>query len=36
LVDQLGPDQVRERYVHPTGRDLPTSNLEWSALAEKV
>ena len=36
LVDQLGPDQVRERYVHPTGRDLPTSKLEWSALAEKV
>lgn len=36
LVDQLGPDQVRERYVHPTRRNLPTSNLEWSALAEKV
>lgn len=36
LVDQLGPDEVRDRYVRPTGRPLPTSNLEWSALAEKV
>ena len=36
LLDQLGPDQARERYVRPTGRALPTSSLEWSALAEKV
>lgn len=35
LLDQLGPEQARERYVRPAGRDLPTSNLEWSALAEK-
>ncbi|MUL67250.1 methyltransferase [Mycobacterium sp. CBMA 234] len=35
LLDQLGPDQVRDRYVRPTGRTLPTSNLEWSVLAEK-
>lgn len=36
LLDQLGPDQVHGRYVHPTGRTLPASNLEWSALAEKA
>lgn len=35
LLDQLGPDQVRDRYVRPTGRALPTSDLEWSALAGK-
>jgi methyltransferase (TIGR00027 family) len=36
LLDQVGPDQVRDRYVRPAGRNLPTSNLEWSALAEKL
>lgn len=35
LLDQLGPDQVRDRYVGPTRRGLPTSDLEWSALAQK-
>ncbi|BBX87752.1 SAM-dependent methyltransferase [Mycolicibacterium aubagnense] len=35
LLDQLGPDEVRDRYVRPTGRALPTSGLEWSALAGK-
>ncbi|CAM5714846.1 SAM-dependent methyltransferase [Mycolicibacterium aubagnense] len=35
LLDQLGPDQVRDRYVRPTGRALPSSDLEWSALAGK-
>ena len=36
LLDQLGPDQARDRYVRPTGRALPTSSLEWSALARKI
>lgn len=35
LLDQLGPEQVRDRYVGPAGRALLTSDLEWSALAEK-
>jgi hypothetical protein len=34
-LDQLGPDQVRDRYIQPTGRALSASNLEWSALAGK-
>ncbi|OBA86072.1 hypothetical protein A5642_23280 [Mycolicibacterium mucogenicum] len=36
LLDQLGPDETRDRYVQPTGRNLPTSGLEWSALARKI
>ncbi|MEZ0049464.1 methyltransferase (TIGR00027 family) [Mycobacterium sp. MAA66] len=36
LLDQMGPEQVLDRYVRPTGRALGTSDLEWSALAEKV
>ncbi|RUP28266.1 MAG: SAM-dependent methyltransferase [Mycolicibacterium sp.] len=36
LLDQLGPDEARDRYVQPTGRNLPTSGLEWSALAAKA
>ncbi|MDP7729029.1 MULTISPECIES: SAM-dependent methyltransferase [Mycobacterium] len=36
LVEQLGPDELVERYVIPTGRRLPASQIEWSALAEKV
>jgi O-methyltransferase involved in polyketide biosynthesis len=36
VIDQMGPDQVIERYVRPAGRTLPASDLEWSALAEKV
>jgi methyltransferase (TIGR00027 family) len=36
LVEQVGPDQLIERYVEPTGRKLKASQIEWSALAEKV
>jgi methyltransferase (TIGR00027 family) len=36
LVDQLGPDQLVQRYVEPTGRDLGASQIEWSAHAEKI
>jgi methyltransferase (TIGR00027 family) len=36
VIDQMGPDQVIERYVRPAGRTMPASDLEWSALAEKV
>jgi O-methyltransferase involved in polyketide biosynthesis len=35
LIEQLGPNDLRERYVRPTGRDLPASEIEWSAYAEK-
>jgi methyltransferase (TIGR00027 family) len=36
LVQQLGPDELMQRYVLPTGRDLGASQIEWSAHAEKV
>jgi methyltransferase (TIGR00027 family) len=36
LVEQLGPDQVMQRYVEPTGRNLTASQVEWSAYAEKA
>ncbi|QLL09331.1 SAM-dependent methyltransferase [Mycobacterium vicinigordonae] len=36
LVEQLGPDELFERYVAPTGRKLETSQVEWTAYAEKV
>jgi methyltransferase (TIGR00027 family) len=36
LVEQVGPDELIERYVAPTGRKLKTSEIEWSAYAEKV
>jgi methyltransferase (TIGR00027 family) len=36
LVEQLGPDDVVQRYVEPTGRDLTASQVEWSAYAEKA
>ena len=32
----LGPDEFVQRYVEPTGRKLPASQLEWSAYAEKT
>jgi len=35
LIEQLGPNELHERYVRPTGRDLPASEIEWSAYAEK-
>lgn len=36
LVQQLGPDDLIQRYVEPTGRDLGASQIEWSAHAEKT
>jgi methyltransferase (TIGR00027 family) len=36
LVEQLGPDQIVQRYVEPTGRNLSASQVEWSAYAEKA
>jgi methyltransferase (TIGR00027 family) len=36
LVEQAGPDEFVQRYVEPTGRKLPASQLEWSAYAEKI
>ena len=36
LIEQAGPDELVQRYVEPTGRKLPASQLEWSAYAEKV
>jgi methyltransferase (TIGR00027 family) len=35
LVEQLGPEEIVQRYVEPTGRDLTASQVEWSAYAEK-
>jgi methyltransferase (TIGR00027 family) len=36
LVEQAGPDELVQRYVEPTGRELKASQLEWSAFAEKT
>jgi methyltransferase (TIGR00027 family) len=36
LVEQAGPDELVQRYVEPTGRNLKASQLEWSACAEKT
>ena len=36
LVEQLGPDDIVQRYVEPTGRNLAASQVEWSAYAEKA
>lgn len=36
LLEQAGPDEFVARYVEPTGRKLPASQLEWSVYAEKV
>jgi methyltransferase (TIGR00027 family) len=35
LVEQAGPDYFVRQYIEPTGRDLPASDLEWSAYAAK-
>jgi methyltransferase (TIGR00027 family) len=35
LVEQLGPEEIGQRYVEPTGRDLTASQVEWSAYADK-
>jgi O-methyltransferase involved in polyketide biosynthesis len=36
LIEQAGPDLIVKRYVEPSGRDLPASQVEWSAYAEKT
>jgi methyltransferase (TIGR00027 family) len=36
LVEQAGPDEFVQRYVQPAGRNLPASQLEWAAYAEKT
>jgi O-methyltransferase involved in polyketide biosynthesis len=36
LIEQAGPDELMDRYVRPAGRDLETSQIEWSVYAEKV
>jgi methyltransferase (TIGR00027 family) len=36
LVEQVGPEQLVQRYIEPTGRNLTASQIEWSAYAEKA
>jgi methyltransferase (TIGR00027 family) len=36
LIEQAGPDELMDRYVRPAGRDLGTSQIEWSVYAEKI
>ncbi|HZU48610.1 MAG TPA: SAM-dependent methyltransferase, partial [Mycobacterium sp.] len=36
LIEQVGPEQLIQRYVGPAGRDLTASEIEWSAYAEKT
>lgn len=36
LIEQAGPQQLIQRYVEPTGRNLTASDLEWSVYAEKL
>jgi methyltransferase (TIGR00027 family) len=36
LIEQVGPEQLIQRYVKPAGRDLTASEIEWSAYAEKT
>jgi methyltransferase (TIGR00027 family) len=36
LVEQLGPEEIMQRYVEPTGRSLTASQVEWSAYADKA
>jgi methyltransferase (TIGR00027 family) len=36
LIEQAGPDYFLRNYIQPTGRKLGTSELEWSAYAEKA
>lgn len=35
LVEQAGPDYYLQHYIRPAGRDLTTSDLEWTAYCEK-
>lgn len=36
LIEQAGPNYHVQHYLEPSGRALSTSELEWSAYAEKV
>jgi methyltransferase (TIGR00027 family) len=36
LAEQVGPEQLVQRYIEPTGRHLTASQIEWSAYAEKM
>ncbi len=36
LIEQVGPEQLIQRYVRPAARDLTASEIEWSAYAEKT
>ena len=36
LIEQAGPAEFTSRYMQPSGRDLVTSQLEWSAHAAKA
>lgn len=36
LVEQLGPEEIVQRYVKPARRELTASQVEWSAYAEKA
>jgi methyltransferase (TIGR00027 family) len=35
LAEQVGPEQIVQRYVQPTGRNLAASQVEWSVYAER-
>jgi methyltransferase (TIGR00027 family) len=35
LVEQAGPDYYQQHYIRPAGRDLATSDLEWTVYCEK-
>ena len=35
LIEQAGPDYYSHNYIHPAGRDLTASELEWTAYADK-
>jgi methyltransferase (TIGR00027 family) len=35
LVEQAGPDYYLQNYIRPAGRDLATSDLEWTAYCAK-
>ncbi|GFG76383.1 SAM-dependent methyltransferase [Mycobacterium botniense] len=36
LIEQVGPEQLVQRYIEPTGRNLTASQIEWSGYAEKT
>jgi methyltransferase (TIGR00027 family) len=36
LISQAGPDYYVQHYIHPTGRKLAASEIEWSVFAEKL